>query len=120
MIEARVYFKSFYGEGDARIRVDLDVKEYDRIFLPIQTRRLIHSYSDAPLCQGEIRCLKLEEMLASKLKALLQRRHSPTCMTSSMRPFSEGAQCLATRGSVDFSQANYLRTGTDDRAEPAS
>ena len=75
--EARVYFKSFYGEEDARIRVDLDVKEYDQIFLPIQTRRLIHSYSDAAICQGDIRCLKLEEMLASKLKALLQRRHSP-------------------------------------------
>lgn len=39
--EARVYFKSFYGEENARIRIDLDVKEYDRIFLPIQTRRLI-------------------------------------------------------------------------------
>jgi predicted nucleotidyltransferase component of viral defense system len=75
--EARIYFKSFYGEEDARIRVNLDVKEYDRVFLPIQTRRLIHSYSDAQLCQGDIRCLKLEELLASKLKALLQRRHSP-------------------------------------------
>ena len=75
--EARIYFKSFYGEEDFRLRVDLDVKEYDRIFLPIQTRRLIHSYSDAPFCQGDIRCHKLEELLASKLKALLQRRHSP-------------------------------------------
>jgi hypothetical protein len=76
--EARVCFKEFYGEGDARrIRIDLDIKEYERIFLPIETRRLIHSYSDSPLCQGEIRCLKLEELLASKLKALLQRRHSP-------------------------------------------
>jgi len=36
----------------------------------IQPRRLIHSYSDIP-------CLKLEELVASKLKALLQRRHSP-------------------------------------------
>lgn len=75
--DARVYFKSFYGEEDARIRVDLDVKEYDRIFLPIQTRLLIHSYSDASLCRGDIRCFKLEELLACKLKALLQRRHSP-------------------------------------------
>jgi len=75
--EARVYFKSFYGEEDARIRVNLDVKEYDRIFLPTQTRRLVHAYSDAQLCQGSIRCVKLEELLASKLKALLQRRHSP-------------------------------------------
>src|ERR1700739_3020759 len=75
--ESRIFFKSFYGEKNARIRVNLDVKEYDRIFLPIQTRRLIHSYSDAASCPGDIICLKLEELLASKLKALLQRRHSP-------------------------------------------
>jgi predicted nucleotidyltransferase component of viral defense system len=77
IFEARVYFKSFYGEEDVRIRVNLDVKEFDRIFLPIQTRQLIHSYSDASSCRGEVPCLKLEELLASKLKALLQRRHSP-------------------------------------------
>jgi predicted nucleotidyltransferase component of viral defense system len=75
--EARVYFKSFYGEEDLRIRVDLDVKEFDRLFLPIQSRQLIHAYSDAAQCQADIRCVKLEELLASKLKALLQRQHSP-------------------------------------------
>jgi len=75
--EARVYFKSFYGEEDVRIRVDLDVKEFDRLFLPIQSRRLIHAYSDAEPCQADIWCVKLEELLASKLKALLQRQHSP-------------------------------------------
>src|SRR5882672_3779496 len=78
MFEARVYFRSFYGdEEDLRLRVNLDVKEFDSIFLPIQTRRLIHSYSDAAACQVSLRCLKLEELLASKLKALLQGRHSP-------------------------------------------
>lgn len=77
LYEARVYFKSFYGEEDITLKVNLDVKEYDRIFLPIQTRRLIHSYSDRDLCQAELHCIKLEELLASKLRALLQRRHSP-------------------------------------------
>jgi predicted nucleotidyltransferase component of viral defense system len=77
MYDARVYFKSFYGEEDFRLRVSMDVKEYDRIFLPPQARRLIHSYSDAGQCGGSIRCVQLEELLASKLKALLQRRHSP-------------------------------------------
>ncbi len=77
LYEARVYFKSFYGEEDVTLKVKLEVKEYDRIFLPIQTRRLIHSYSDRDQCQVEIRCQKLEELLASKLRALLQRRHSP-------------------------------------------
>jgi len=74
--EARVYFKSFYGEEDVRIRIDLDIKEYDQIFLPLQSRRLIHAYSDSSLCHCDIRCLKLEELLASKLKALLGRVHS--------------------------------------------
>jgi len=75
--EARVYFKGFYGEESYSIKVKLDVKEFDRIFLPLQTRNIIHSYSDASECKGEVVCLKLEELLASKLKALLQRRHSP-------------------------------------------
>lgn len=78
LFEARVYFRSFYGnDEDLRLRVNLDVKEFDSIFLPVQTRRLIHSYSDASACQADLKCLKLEELLASKLKALLQRRHSP-------------------------------------------
>ena len=75
--EGRVYFEGFYGEESYNIKVKLDVKEYDRIFLPLQRRNIIHSYSDAADCRGEIACHKLEELLASKLKALLQRQHSP-------------------------------------------
>ena len=77
LFEARVYFRSFYGEEDFVLKVDLDVKEFDRIYLPVQSRNLIHSYSDSDLCNATIRCLKLEEMLAAKLKVLLQRQHSP-------------------------------------------
>lgn len=77
LYEARVYFRSFYGEEDVIIRINLDVKEFDKIILPVQTRRLIHAYSDSGLCTANVRCLKLEELLASKLKALLLRQHSP-------------------------------------------
>jgi hypothetical protein len=55
--------------------VTLDVTEFDRLYLAIQTRHLIHPYSDAGICRAEIRCQKLEELLAAKLKCLLQRRH---------------------------------------------
>ena len=34
MYEARVYFNSFYGEEDVRIRVDLELKEFDRVPSP--------------------------------------------------------------------------------------
>jgi predicted nucleotidyltransferase component of viral defense system len=77
LYEARVYFRSFYGEEDVIIRIDLDVKEFDRIILAVQTRQIIHSYSDADACAAAIRCHKLEELLASKLVALLHRNHSP-------------------------------------------
>lgn len=76
VVEARVYFRDFYGEESSMtISVRLDVTEWDRLYLPVQTRRLIHAYSDYAACQADIRCVKLEEQLASKMKCLLQRRH---------------------------------------------
>jgi predicted nucleotidyltransferase component of viral defense system len=75
--EARLYFKDFYGNPHTTtISVHLDVTEFDRIFLPTQDRFLIHPYSDNKECNATLRCHKLEELLAAKLKCLLQRRHS--------------------------------------------
>ena len=76
--EARFYFKDFFGNSDKfTISVRLDLSEFDKIYLPIQKRNLIHPYSDSSLCSIPLRCLKLEEIMAQKLKCLLQRRHSP-------------------------------------------
>lgn len=78
VFDVRLFFHDFYGHADhIVIRLSIDITEFDRIYLPTQTRMLIHPYSDASECRGEIRCLKLEEMVASKLKCLLQRRHVP-------------------------------------------
>lgn len=78
VFDARVYFKDFYGNADhLTLKVSIDITEFERIYLPIQTRSVIHPYSDQASCDGTVRCLKLEEMLASKLKCLLQRRHVP-------------------------------------------
>lgn len=75
--ESRVYFKGFYGEEECTISAKLDIKEFDRIFLPTQEQSLIHAYSDDQACVATVRTMKLEELLANKLKALLQRDHSP-------------------------------------------
>jgi predicted nucleotidyltransferase component of viral defense system len=76
--EARVYFRDFYGaESHVIVKVKLDVTQYDRLYLPVQTRPLIHPYSDASACAVAIRCVKLEEVLATKMRCLLQRRHIP-------------------------------------------
>lgn len=78
VFDLRVYFKDFYGNADhITIRLSIDITEFDRIYLPVQSRRIIHPYSDQAACTGDVRCLKLEEMIANKLKCLLQRKHVP-------------------------------------------
>lgn len=74
--EARLYFRDFYGkESHIILAVKMDVTQFDRIYLPVQQRSLIHPYSDAEACQTAIRCVKLEEVLATKMRCLLQRKH---------------------------------------------
>jgi predicted nucleotidyltransferase component of viral defense system len=74
---ARLYFRDFYGDRDHLVvSVRMDITEFDRIALPVQTRNLIHPYSDTSACRATIRCVKLEELLATKLKCLLQRRRA--------------------------------------------
>ena len=75
--KAKVYFDDFYGEKSSMvISVRMDITEFDRLYLPEVTCTLIHPYSDAKDCQAEIKCMALEELLANKLKCLIQRRHS--------------------------------------------
>jgi predicted nucleotidyltransferase component of viral defense system len=74
-LEVRLYFKSFYGEENLSLRTQLDITQFDRIYLPVQSRRLIHPYSDGDACGAMIMCHKLEEILASKLATLLHRRN---------------------------------------------
>jgi predicted nucleotidyltransferase component of viral defense system len=73
----RLYFHDFSGNADhLTLQVKVDVTEFDRLYLPVQTRRLIHPYSDSSDCNREIRVIKLEEALADKLSCLIQRRYS--------------------------------------------
>lgn len=75
--DIRLYFKDFYGQpNNLTISVRFDITNFDKIYLPVQERYVIHPYSDAGQCEVKIKCIKLEELLASKLKCLLQRRHS--------------------------------------------
>ncbi len=76
--EVRVYFKGFNGEADhIKLKISMDITRFDKVLLPIQTIDLIHPYSDADEVACKIRCMKLEEIVATKLKCLLQRQHAP-------------------------------------------
>ncbi len=76
--EAKIYFKDFYGNSDhIIIKISMDITRFDRVLLPLQTVDLIHPYSDYSEVTCQIRCMKLEEIIATKLKCLLQRQHAP-------------------------------------------
>lgn len=76
--EVRVYFKGFYGEQSSMtLRITLDLTRFDKVIKPVQKVKLIHPYSDSDAIACEIQCMKLEEIIATKLKCLLQREHTP-------------------------------------------
>jgi len=74
ILEARLYFKGFYGEETISLKTQLDITQFDKIYLPVQSRELIHPYSDRGKCATSVKCQKAEEILASKLNCLLHRQ----------------------------------------------
>jgi len=79
VFEIRIYFQDFYSNADhIRIKVAMDLTRFDRTILPVETLPLLHPYSDAEDLNGVVvRCMKAEEILATKLKCILQREHAP-------------------------------------------
>ena len=76
--DIRLYFNDFYSNSDhIKIRVSIDLTRYDKVLLPVQSVPLIHPYSDSSDVACNIRSMKLEEIIATKLKCLLQRQHAP-------------------------------------------
>ena len=73
-LEARIYFKGFYNEENLTLKTQLDISQFEKIYLPIQEKSILHPYSDAEICNGTINCQKAEEILASKLTTLFHRR----------------------------------------------
>jgi len=75
--KVRLYFKDFFGqESQMILKVNLDIAQFDKRYLPPIQTPLLHPYSDAELLATNIMAVKLEEALADKLKCLIQRRHS--------------------------------------------
>jgi predicted nucleotidyltransferase component of viral defense system len=100
--EARIYFKGFYAEETVTLRSHLDISEFERTCLPIQERSLIHPYSDSSECVSQIRCQKLEEILASKLTTLLFRRKA--------QDLFDLIYAILFNGNFELSRAEVIRT----------
>jgi len=50
-------FKGFYNEENVDLKTQFDVTQFDKIYLPVQDRMILHPYSDQDVCQGTMRCL---------------------------------------------------------------
>lgn len=75
--EVRVHFQDFYGKkSSTTLKITLDLTRFDKVIAPIETVKLIHPYSDSKAIACDIRCMKLEEIIATKVKCLLQRQHT--------------------------------------------
>ncbi len=57
-------------------RIKLDITFYEEVILPSNKLSLIHLYSDAADCQATVYVYRLEEIVAEKLRAILQRQRS--------------------------------------------
>lgn len=71
--DVRVYF---IGPRRQRVdppRIKLDITYYEELMLPSKKRILFHPYSDEKNCIAEVEVYALEEILAEKMRALIQR-----------------------------------------------
>ncbi len=54
-------------------RIKLDITFYEKIIFPVKSRLLIHNYTDKEACVRNIEVYSIEEVLAEKLRSILQR-----------------------------------------------
>ncbi|MDV3104690.1 nucleotidyl transferase AbiEii/AbiGii toxin family protein [Thermococcus waiotapuensis] len=58
----------------ARIKMDITLERYEKILLPLQDKRVLHSYSDfSRFRMVRVKAYPLEEIFAEKVRALFQR-----------------------------------------------
>lgn len=71
--DIRLYFVGPRRQRTTPMRVKLDITYYEKVMLPHEKRILFHPYSDAEDCITEVNVYALEEILAEKLRAIIQR-----------------------------------------------
>jgi predicted nucleotidyltransferase component of viral defense system len=71
--KATIYFVGPRNDTRNPLRIKFDISHYEKIALPVIMARVFHPYSDAHQCECEIPSYSIEEIIAEKLRALLQR-----------------------------------------------
>ncbi len=72
-----VYFRLHRQTGDPmKIKLDITAKDREKVFLPVERKRVFHPYSDASIFNVEVIAYSLEEIFSEKIRALF-RKSSP-------------------------------------------
>jgi len=70
--EMNVYFQVMQrGNNITKIKIDITKLENEKLLLPINTKAIIHPYSDA--LESKVRIYSLEEIMAEKMRSLFER-----------------------------------------------
>jgi len=69
----KIYFNIIQNAAGTPLSIKVDITNYDneRILLPVEKKKIFHSYSDE--LNAEIEVYSLEEIFAEKIRALIQR-----------------------------------------------
>ena len=69
----KIYFNIIQNAAGTPLSIKVDITDYDHeiILLPIEKKKVFHSYSDE--LNAEIEVYSLEEIFAEKIRALIQR-----------------------------------------------
>lgn len=77
--DARLYFIGPRKQRTTPMRIKLDITYYEKVMLSHEKRILYHLYSDAEDCRAEVSIYALEEILAEKMRTLIQRTSPRIC-----------------------------------------
>jgi predicted nucleotidyltransferase component of viral defense system len=59
---------------DCHTKISFDIRTYEKILFPTVEKSIYHDFSDKDLIYAEVPCYSLSEVLAEKLRSLLQRK----------------------------------------------
>jgi len=74
-LEARMYFKGIYTDGKFILKTQVDITQNDKFYLPPETHKIIHPYSDSDkFIDSKVLGQKIEDIIATKFITIIHRQ----------------------------------------------
>jgi len=70
---AKIPFTAVYKSPPILPKIKVDITRYEKVLLPVKPKFIIHPYSDNGIISASVISYSLEEILAEKLRTIIQR-----------------------------------------------